>query len=53
MNLVKRVPNTMQQVSDYEHSWQSNTKQPEDSEDNHAADFKLPRSVLPEVGGKR
>ena len=44
-----RPKHTMQEVSDYEDNWQPNAKQPEDSEDNDAAGFELPRSFMPKV----
>lgn len=53
MNLVKHVPNTMQNVSDYEHDWQSNSKEAENCEHNYSAGFELPGSFMPEVSGKR
>ena len=52
MNLVKHVPNTMQEVPRYEHNWRSNTKKAEYSEYNHAPNLQLPRSLMPEVRGK-
>src|SRR6266480_4662616 len=53
MNLVKRVPNTMQKVPDDEHHWQSNTKEAQHSEYNRTSGFELPCVFLPEVSRKR
>jgi hypothetical protein len=52
-NLVKHVPNTVQEVPDYQHNWKSNAKKAKDSEHNHASGFELSGSFISEVGGKR
>src|SRR2546430_7632754 len=44
---VKHDPNTMQNVSDYDHDWLSYSQEAEYCEHNYSAGFRLPGSVMP------
>src|SRR4029450_143784 len=53
VNLMKHVPNAMQEVTDDEQGWYSETNKPENSKQNHSHRFESPCFFVREIGGER
>src|SRR6266480_594872 len=53
MNLMKHIPNSMQEVTDDEQGWYSETHKPENSKQNHSHRFESPCFFVREIGGER
>src|SRR6476659_4411710 len=53
LNLMKHIPNTVQEVANDEHNRQPKTESAKQGEHNDRSGFKSPGSLISEIGGER